>query len=71
VVSRLLDFRAVYHRRLGFNARAYESPDDPLDIASNIVGYLPLGIILGALGPLRRSSSPVSSRAVSKPGSWS
>src|SRR5262249_49950429 len=25
----------------------------PLDIASNIVGYLPLGIILGALGPLR------------------
>src|SRR5262245_50373715 len=24
----------------------------PLDIASNIVGYLPLGIILGGLGPL-------------------
>lgn len=39
-------------RSLG-TAKPTFSLDDPLDIASNIIGYLPLGIVLGGLGPLR------------------
>src|SRR5262245_22283213 len=39
-------------RPLG-TAKPTFSLDDPRDIVSNIIGYLPLGIVLGGLGPLR------------------